>query len=117
VADFVIRRWHLEPYPGDQAPPHVHHASDEGFCVVAGQLEVLVGAERLVLSAGEHVVVPAGTRHTFATVGEDAVTVLAVMTPEVDALVEALHQPLTDHERAAVWERHRSALAPPADLL
>jgi hypothetical protein len=23
MADFVIRRWDLEPYPGDQAPPHV----------------------------------------------------------------------------------------------
>jgi hypothetical protein len=26
---FVVRRWDLTPYPGDQAPPHVHRESDE----------------------------------------------------------------------------------------
>ena len=112
MGDFVIQRWDLDPYPGDQAPPHVHHASDEGFCVLAGRLEVLVGDERRVLGPGEHVVVPAGTTHTFATVDDAPVSVLAVMTEEVDALVTALHQVATDEERDAVWARFRSAPAP-----
>jgi hypothetical protein len=53
-------------------------------------------------------VVPAGTAHTFATVGDGAVSVLAVMTEEVDALVTALHQVATPADRAAVWARFRS---------
>jgi hypothetical protein len=26
--DFVVERWDLDPFPGDQAPAHVHHDSD-----------------------------------------------------------------------------------------
>jgi quercetin dioxygenase-like cupin family protein len=112
VSDFVIRRWDLAHYPGDQAPPHRHHRSDEGFVVLRGRLEVLVGTERRVLEKGDHVTIPAGTRHTFATLDPDGAEVVAVMTPEVDQLVAALHTAATDEERDAVWERHNSALAP-----
>ena len=112
MGDFVIRRWDLDPYPGDQAPPHVHHASDEAFCVLDGRLEVLVGEERRVLGAGEHVLVPAGSVHTFATVGDEPVSVLAVMTEEVDALVTALHAAGTPGERDEAWARFRSAPVP-----
>jgi mannose-6-phosphate isomerase-like protein (cupin superfamily) len=112
VSDFVIRRWDLTHYPGDQAPPHRHHHSDEGFVVLRGRLEVLVGAERRILEQGEHVTIPAGTTHTFATVDLEGADVIAVMTPEVDQLVTALHTADTDEERAAVWERYNSELAP-----
>jgi mannose-6-phosphate isomerase-like protein (cupin superfamily) len=110
VGDFVLRHWHLEPRDGDQAPPHVHDASDEGFCVLRGELEVLVGENRRVLRAGESVVIPAGAVHTFATVGPEPVAVLAVMTPEVDALVRELHEP---HNGPVVdlWSTYRSRLA------
>ena len=117
MADFVIRRWDLEPYPGDQAPPHVHHQSDEAFCVLRGELEVLVGSTRHRLAEGDHIVVPAGTVHTFATVGTSGAQILVVMTEEIDELVAALHTASSDVERDAVWSRHRSAVVeirPPA---
>jgi quercetin dioxygenase-like cupin family protein len=110
MADFVIREWELEFHAGDQAPPHVHHRSDEAFCVLDGRLEVLLGDVRHVLEPGEHITVPAGTVHTFATVDGGA-RVLAIMTPEVDRLVTALHT-ATDEERPAVWARHHSEVAP-----
>jgi quercetin dioxygenase-like cupin family protein len=110
MSDFVIRRWSLTHQAGDQAPPHVHHEGDEGFCVLRGNLEVLVGDERRILSAGEHLVVPAGTTHTFATVDTDGADVLAVMTPEIDSLVAALHGEMSAAERAEVWQRHHSSL-------
>jgi quercetin dioxygenase-like cupin family protein len=113
VSDFVMRRWDLAHYPGDQAPPHRHYLSDEGFIVLRGRLEVLVGAERRVLEQGDHVTVPAGTTHTFATVDREGADVIVVMTPEVDQLVTALHAGATDEERAAVWERYNSALVTP----
>ena len=108
MGDFVIRRWELGHQHGDQAPPHVHHRSDEAFCVLDGRLEVLIGATRHVLEAGDHVTIPAGTVHTFATVDEGGARVFAVMTPEVDQLVTELHAASTDHERAAVWAKHHS---------
>jgi hypothetical protein len=37
-----------------------------------------------------------------------AAQVLAVMTPEVDELVQALHAASTDEERAGVWARYHS---------
>jgi mannose-6-phosphate isomerase-like protein (cupin superfamily) len=106
--DFVIRRWDLAPYPGDQAPPHVHHRSDEAFCVLRGRLEVLVGDTRRVLEQGDYLTVPAGTTHTFATVEATGAQVLVVMTPEVDQLIEALHTASTDEQRADVWARYNS---------
>lgn len=111
MPDFVVRRWDLEPYPGDQAPRHVHHGSDEAFCVVDGVLDVQLGDERRRLARGEFLVVPAGTVHTFATVDDAPATVLAVMTPEVDELVTALHEASTAEERDQVWARYNSALA------
>jgi quercetin dioxygenase-like cupin family protein len=79
--------------------------------VLRGRLEVLVGDDRRVLGTGEFLIVPAGTRHTFATVDPGGADVLAVMTPEIDRLVAALHSATSDDERGAVWERHRSSLA------
>jgi mannose-6-phosphate isomerase-like protein (cupin superfamily) len=108
VTDFVIKRWDLTPYPGDQAPPHVHYGSDEGFCVLSGQLEVLIGDERRILTAGEQVVAPAGVPHTFATVGDQGAEIFVVMTPEVDALVTALHSEGADH--GALWAQYNSAV-------
>jgi quercetin dioxygenase-like cupin family protein len=42
------------------------------------------------LSAGEFIVVPAGTIHTFVTVNDAPAAVLVTMTPQVDALVREL---------------------------
>jgi quercetin dioxygenase-like cupin family protein len=109
VADFVVRRWDLAPYPGDQAPPHIHHKGDEAFCVVSGQLEVLVGDRRRTLGPGDHVVVPAGTIHTFATVGDETARVMVVMTPQIDALVQALHTP-GQGDWDSVWEQFDSEM-------
>lgn len=111
MPDFVIREWALRPYPGDQAPPHVHFNSDEAFYVLEGQMEFLVGDQRTVVPAGTLVVVPSGTTHTFATVGDAGARILVVMTPEVAALIEALHAPdLTPEAKADVWRRHNSAV-------
>ncbi len=109
----MIREWDLAPFPGDQAPPHVHHRSDEAFYVLDGQLEVLVGTERRTLRTGDLAFVTAGTVHTFASRGPGNCRVLVVMTPEIDELITALHEAGTTQERDAVWARyHASVVAP-----
>lgn len=54
--------------------------------------------------------IPAGTRHTFA-VRHGSARMLAIMTPEIDALIEGLHDPnLSEQERSALWSRHNTKL-------
>jgi mannose-6-phosphate isomerase-like protein (cupin superfamily) len=107
MTGIVLRDWTLEPHDGDQAPPHIHHRDDEAFYVLDGLLEVRDGERRVRLGAGEFHVVPAGSVHTFATVGSEPVRVLVVMSPEVDALVTALHG---GGAGAEIWARHHSSL-------
>ena len=67
ATDFVIRDWRLDPYDGDQAPTHIHHAGEEAFVCLEGDLSVtLEGAPRPV-PPGSYIVVPRGTPHTFAS--------------------------------------------------
>ena len=109
MVDFVIREWSLDPHPGDMAPLHVHHAGDEGFVVLDGRLAVEDDRIRHVLEAGQLHIVRAGAAHTFATVGDQGARVLCVMTPEIDSLIQRLHDPdVTDI--AAVWAEHHSSL-------
>jgi mannose-6-phosphate isomerase-like protein (cupin superfamily) len=86
----------------------VHHRGDEGFVVLQGRIEVTRGDEVEQLSAGEFVIVGAGTPHTFATVDNEPATVLVTMTPEIDELVRALHE-VAPEEREAVWGRYHSS--------
>jgi uncharacterized cupin superfamily protein len=110
VSSFVVRRWDVQPAPYDQAPPHVHERGDEAFCIVEGIVEVVLGWDRLTLGAGDHLVVPAGTRHTFAVPGPDPARLYAVMTEEIDALIGALHNPQLVAELGIdeVWRRYDS---------
>jgi mannose-6-phosphate isomerase-like protein (cupin superfamily) len=109
MADFVLRRWDLDPYPGDQAPLHVHRSGDEGFVVLQGRLDVVLGTKRQRLESGEFIVVPAGTPHTFATVGDEHVSLVVSMTPDIDELVRTLHT-VPAEEMSAVWARFDSAV-------
>jgi quercetin dioxygenase-like cupin family protein len=107
-ADFVIRAWRLDPYEGDQAPPHIHYSGEEAFICLDGDLSVTLDGVRTAVPAGAHLVVPRGTPHTFAS--PRGAHVLAVMSPEIADLIDGLHADLSDDERAALWERHRSSL-------
>jgi len=110
MADFVIREWELPPYPGDQAPPHVRYNSNEAFYVLDGEMEILLGDQRYRKTAGTLVIVPSGTRHTFANHGPGNLRVLVIMTPEVDELITALHRADTAQARDAIWARYNSAV-------
>ena len=109
MADFVLRRWDLDPYPGDQAPLHVHRSADEGFVVLTGRLDVVLDTKRHRLESGEFIVVPAGTAHTFATVDDEPVSVVVSMTPDIDELVRMLHT-VPPQEMPDVWARFDSML-------
>jgi mannose-6-phosphate isomerase-like protein (cupin superfamily) len=108
VSEFVIRDWWLDPYDGDQAPLHVHHAGDEAFVCIDGDLQVVVGATRSSVEPGTFVFIPRGTVHTFAA--PTGAHVLAVISPQVAELIDRLHDAATDADRRSLWERFDSTL-------
>jgi quercetin dioxygenase-like cupin family protein len=108
MVDFLIREWRLEPYEGDQAPLHIHHAGEEASVCISGDLEVLLGMTRQQVVPGDFILVTRGTVHTFAA--RAGAHVLAVMSPEIADLIDGLHTPASDAERAALWARCRSSL-------
>jgi uncharacterized cupin superfamily protein len=106
--DFVIRDWRLDPYEGDQAPLHLHHAGEEAFICVDGDLAVRTDGRWTPVPPGGFIVVPRGSAHTFASRG--GAHVLAVMTPEIAELIDGLHAELSNEEASALWSRCRSSV-------
>jgi quercetin dioxygenase-like cupin family protein len=108
ATDFVIRDWELDPFDGDQAPTHIHHAGEEGFVCLGGDLLVTIDGTRTHVPAGGYVIVYRGTPHTFATHG--GAHVLAVMSPEIADLIDGLNAVLDEEQRSRLWERCHSSV-------
>lgn len=75
IAEFVVAP-HV-PTP----PPHVHRSHEEGFYVLEGELEFLVGTEKISADKGAFVMVPIGVPHTFANTGNVPARFLNTFTP------------------------------------
>jgi quercetin dioxygenase-like cupin family protein len=57
---------------GAEPPRHCHHREDKVLYVLAGELDVMVGAERRTATAGTAVFVPCGVEHGFAVLSGEA---------------------------------------------
>jgi len=68
--------------PGGGPPPHVHPNGDERFAVEKGQVEFLVGRNKVPAGPGDELVVPRGTRHAFKNVGSTEALFEAEVMPE-----------------------------------
>jgi len=62
-------------------PPHIHHAHEEGFYILEGELEFLAGTKTLRASQGTFVMVPIGTVHTFSNPTDKPARFLNTFTP------------------------------------
>jgi mannose-6-phosphate isomerase-like protein (cupin superfamily) len=70
----------LEVPAGDMPPLHVHHASDEGFYVMEGELTLYMPGVERTLRAGEFLLAPRGIPHTYR-VGDEPCHLLVVSQP------------------------------------
>lgn len=75
VAEFAV------PPHAPTPPPHVHHAHEEVFYVLEGELEFLAGTETVRACAGTFVMVPIGARHTFSNPTDRPARFLNTFTP------------------------------------
>ncbi len=62
-------------------PRHLHHNEDEWFYPIEGQYVVAVGSARYELKAGDSILAPKGTPHTWAFVGETPGRMLIAFAP------------------------------------
>ena len=108
---FVVADW-TDPgtHPGRPiAGLHLHRSDDEAWFVVSGRLGFRVGDEEREVAAGESLLVPRGTPHSFWNPTAEPTRYLVVMTPRIHALIEALHAGDRD-DFARIFEEHDSAL-------
>jgi quercetin dioxygenase-like cupin family protein len=82
--------------PNAAAPLHVHHAEDETFYVLDGEVTFELGAERCTAAPGDVVFGPRGVPHRY-DVGADGARMLFVLTPGgFEAVVRAMSVPATE---------------------
>src|SRR6266446_10789252 len=62
-------------------PPHIHHAHEEGFYILEGELEFLAGTQTVRASQGTFVMVPIGTIHTFSNSTDKQARLLNTFKP------------------------------------
>jgi quercetin dioxygenase-like cupin family protein len=67
--------------PGFAAPWHVHHAEDEAFYVIEGELTFLCGDQCIAAGAGTFVYGPREIPHGFRVEGSDPARMLLLTTP------------------------------------
>jgi quercetin dioxygenase-like cupin family protein len=70
----------VEAPPGDMPPLHVHHAHDEGFYVLVGEVTLYTPGDQVTLRAGEWVLAPRGIPHTYR-VGDEPARWLVTSSP------------------------------------
>jgi oxalate decarboxylase/phosphoglucose isomerase-like protein (cupin superfamily) len=67
--------------PGFGPPIHIHHGSEELFYVLQGQMDFLLGDQRVRATPGTLVMVPRGTVHAPLVVGREQARVLVIFAP------------------------------------
>jgi uncharacterized cupin superfamily protein len=68
--------------PGGTAPgPHIHRHMEEMFYVLEGEVEILVGHQKVQGQPGAFVLVPRATPHAFANRGTKPAKLLIMFTP------------------------------------
>lgn len=76
---------------GASGPPkHIHPSYEEEFEVVEGSAIFVLNNKEIIMHAGEKVIVPAGTAHTFRPHGKEFLSVLVEARP-LGKLNEVVH--------------------------
>jgi mannose-6-phosphate isomerase-like protein (cupin superfamily) len=108
---FVLAEW-TDPgtHPGRPiAGLHLHRSDDEAWFVLEGRLGFRVGDQEREVGAGESILVPRGTPHSYWNAAAEPARYLLVMTPRIHRLIEALHAGRRS-DSAAIFEQYESEL-------
>jgi quercetin dioxygenase-like cupin family protein len=64
-----------------EVPPHIHTRESEGFYVVEGQMEFILGEDTVVANSGDFIHSPKGQYHTWRNTGVIPAKILFIFTP------------------------------------
>ena len=67
--------------PNAFAPAHAHEEYEETFYVLSGELEFLVGTDTTLVTAGDFIRAPKGTRHGYTNPTDQKAELLVGFTP------------------------------------
>ncbi len=84
---------------GFSPPPHVHHAEDEAFYLLEGQIDAQVGELTTAAQKGSFLWLPRGVLHGFTVTGDGPCTILTLTAPSgFDRFVAEVGSPTTSRE-------------------
>jgi quercetin dioxygenase-like cupin family protein len=78
---------------GDMPPLHVHERDDETFYVIDGELSLFVGAQQLILGAGQAALAPRAVPHAYRVESEEARWLLITTPAGLDSFVREVAEP------------------------
>lgn len=87
---------------------HVHHADDEAWHVLEGELTFRYVDRTETVSAGRTVFVPAGVAHTYTAA--PGARYLIVLTPRLSALIATLQSDRNPAHQRDIYQRFNSEL-------
>jgi quercetin dioxygenase-like cupin family protein len=106
----------IEVPAGDMPPLHVHHASDECFYVLDGEVTLYLPGQERRLAAGDFFLAPRAVPHTYR-VGDEPCRMLVVSQPggfeRFVAAVSRLDAPDPERLTAIAAEHDIEILGPP----
>ena len=83
--------------PGKGVARHTHTCEDEGYYVLSGELEVIVGDKVFVLKAGDTLIAPRGVSHELRSAGDADNHYLNVFSPSgFEGFLNAISVPALD---------------------
>ncbi|NJL32412.1 MAG: cupin domain-containing protein [Phycisphaerales bacterium] len=83
--------------PGSATPPHIHHAEDEMFYVLEGELSLWCGDQKIVGKPGSFIAVPKGMVHRWANETKSPARSLVFLVPGgFDEFLMKIGKPATD---------------------
>lgn len=82
---------------GFATPPHIHHAEDEAFYLLGGDITFVSGELTIPAHAGSFVWLPRGVMHSFRVEGDQPAHLLQWNTPAgLERFFLEMGEPLTD---------------------
>lgn len=108
--------------PGEAIGSEVHATHDQFFRVEKGEGQIKIGGAKILIKAGDAVVVPAGVRHNLTNTGKKRLRLYTLYAPpnHADSLVEPTKADAVAHEEAEAMSAARKDMTneggPPAPV-
>ena len=118
VSEFALPAWSKGPVL------HLHETVDEALYVLAGRLDLQLGEERVIVTAGDFVWMPHGVPHALSCAGDAEARALALALPgglermfrEQAAYLASAAGPTDPRDLAQIGRRHGArTVGPPVD--